>query len=236
MPAMRRAVLLLVVVACLGSCARERRSEVPYGPLSGADGAATFDFTGGEPGPTPIDANGWRDYLRQLAELADATKWEPISGRATREHGGWIWGYPRSWGHPRYSFGLLVPPGAIPEGYPSGVTLTINVPARPGLGKNGKPQTLLLRLEPDGLEFDLPITVYGTYAPWLANPSEFYTVFCITELPGVDPRPSYWYSDLMTVEGDPRDPKDPQLQHFSFPTQHFSDWDVENGKPGLLQF
>jgi len=152
--------------------------------------------------------------------LLENLHYELIEGTVTPGEGGLVSGTLQTW--PKgCSFGLLVPPGALDTQDPTPVDFSVRVPTYESYMMHDHLNLpLILRLEPDGMEFHDTVTVMATYMPWEKEaPVDFWHVAPIIENGDVV---DVEYRDVGRVEVRPVDAG----WQVSFKVIHFSDWEV----------
>jgi len=174
--------------------------------------------------PDPSVAQALIDLQVDADRLESAGLWDEITGSMSRESGGILYGYPSSWS-PRRMVSLDIPPYAIPDEYTGPVTFTIKVPQQ---GQNPVvPKTLMVRLEPHGIEFDLPVTVRVGIPSWLNFTADKYQNMCLQPVYKGSNLDFVSYSDKTEVIGTLFE----DLEFFEWETDHFSDWGPGFPKP-----
>ncbi len=100
-------------------------------------------------------------------ELLNSLEYETITGTLTPGSGGAMGMDLVTWGRNCW-FGLVVPPEALaPDGDPIEFTMRIPTKGSYLLHPEILNDEITVRLEPDGMHFLAPITVYTTWMPWL---------------------------------------------------------------------
>ena len=148
-------------------------------------------------------------------------EWEEFEGTLQPGTGGFIYAPSASWGAGA-SFSIQVPPGALPAG--AGATdFSLRFPDKASYlnnegenCENGLP--VILEMEPSGMVFLEPVTVYATYMPW-------------TDVTAQDVRDAWWSStpdgpyELLWV----REKKG--VVTFAYKAWHFSRWETGGPDP-----
>lgn len=152
--------------------------------------------------------------------LLESLEYEVISGNIFPDKGGMIVGNASTWPK-ESSFGLMVPPGAVPSRDSLPVEFTLRVPTYQSymtFAERGLP--LVFRLEPHGMQFLEPVTVMGTYMPWDKRiPTHYWHVTPVVEngvIIDVD------YEEFGEVDVQPG----PSGLQVMFQVNHFSDWET----------
>ena len=133
-----------------------------------------------------LDECAWTAPTPEI--LADL-EWETFEGSLLPGYGGFLLANSTTWG-PGCSFSIQVPPDALPgaPGDPR-IPVSISFPTKdsylryeriPDLNC-GAGLPLILDLEPHGINFLEPLTVYATYMPW-------------TDVTAEDIRDSPWFN------------------------------------------
>ena len=204
---MRRAYILLAMIGLLvlvGGC-----QDDPTG----------FDESGNSPVISGDKSAPDPTYMALLNSL----EYEEVSGSIAPGLGGFIMMEMQTWPG-GCTFAVNVPPGALPGDDDNGVPFSIRIPTYQSYldhadYDNGKGLPVIIRLEPSGLNFLTPLTVWGTYMPWaavdLSKPFVHRTV-------------APEYEEFGHVPSVHRDKK---WVRFDFVAPHFSDWEVRGPKP-----
>ncbi len=131
-----------------------------------------------------------------------------------------------------YQVGLIIPPGALPEGH-GPIDFRISVPAYDPMSPHDSFPPMVFELEPHGIQFDIPVRVMMSYPPWLRSTlsTGAYEVMCLvpefskdSELVRVD------ITDYQRIY--PNEKITAPSSRFVFETTHFSTWAV-NGDEGV---
>lgn len=197
-------ILLMAMAALLLYGCSVDRSDLA-GPADGSDSPVAFNL-GNE-----FD---WLDFL-------DGLEYDSIVGTVQPGQGVVMFADLPSW--PRNcTFGLNVPPTALPEGG-NPVDFTMRIPTYDAYRQNPEIMSrVLVRLGPDGETFQDSLTVYTTWMPWEPFPSE-------------DPLEYFYHIYGEGGEIGEGDIGTPTVTYFaginryqiSFKVLHFSDWDIK---------
>jgi hypothetical protein len=159
-------------------------------------------------------------------QVSQEIEYEVFEWTYPEDGGAIMTGEIRSWAHGKAShpIGIYVPEGAIPAGY-GDVDFKLSVPAyNPLLPSESQPPMVFI-LEPEGIQFNVPIQILMSYPPWLTSSAslDVYEVFCLhpqyskdKELVGVS------ISDYQQIP--PGEEKAPISNTYIFETDHFSTW------------
>ena len=204
---MRRAYILLVAIGLLvllGGC-----QDDPTGLDESGNSPVMY---GNKSAPDPAHM-----------ALLDSLKYEEVFGSITPNLGGFIMIEMQTWPG-GCTFAINIPPGSLPDDDNNNVPFSLRIPTYQSYMEHadydkGKGLPMIIRLEPSGLNFLKPLTVWGTYMPWavvdLSKPFDYWTV-------------SPEYEDFGHVPSVHRDKK---WVRFNFEAPHFSDWEVRGPKP-----
>lgn len=172
--------------------------------------------------PLPSEPYLSPEYLAHLWQVSEDTDYEWLTGTVDVVTGGNFTASPTSWSDPRCVFSVTIPAGALQLGNPVSVAtrqqISIGVPRPPVAGEPTHPAVFLL--EPDGLEFNLPVTVTFSSPPWRSWGGKVEKFCLFDKYDG-----TFGYSEFQVFLGRP-------VRTFQFQTNHFSRWPVEDGKGG----
>lgn len=164
--------------------------------------------------PTAIETGN--PGLERSTFSLDDLDYEEISGSLMPGSGGIMSQNLTTWPK-NCRFSLVVPPEAVPPTGPP-IPFKVKVPTQASYleyaAELENPDRLIIRLEPDGLQFLVPVTVKGTWMPWMLGPGEAPD----------DPDPLVFSNGsdsgvaTVTQEGT--------RYRVSFDVDHFSDWEV----------
>lgn len=163
-------------------------------------------------GPTPVGTE--TPGLERSTFDLDDLDYEEITGTLLPGSGGVMSQNLTSWPK-NCRFSLTVPAEAVPETGPP-IPFSVKVPTQASYveyaSELSDPDRLIIRLEPDGMQFTAPVTVGGTWMPWMLGVGE--------TLPDTLMYTSGPDSGLAVVT------QFGNRYRVSFEVDHFSDWEV----------
>ncbi len=175
-------------------------------------------------GPVPVDMQAknlisLEDNIEHH-QLLENLHYELIEGTVIPGRGGLIGDTLSTWPKGCF-FGLQVPPGALDTQDPTPVAFSVQVPTYESyMMYSHLNLPLILRLEPDGIEFHDSVTVMATYMPWVKDePVDFWNVAPVVDKGAVV---DVIYQDVGKVDVQSVDAG----RRVSFKVNHFSDWEV----------
>ena len=157
--------------------------------------------------------------------LIESLDYETFSGVMQPGMGGLMTAVAKTWPGTCY-FGINVPPEALPSEQ-SSTTFSLSVPTYASyMAHAAENLPLILRLEPEGIRFQVPVTVLATWMPWDdRTPDEYFNVEPVYEN-GV-------LVDTIADEfGTPSVTKIKIGWRVMFSVGHFSDWETNGGGGG----
>jgi hypothetical protein len=216
--------LLLVALAAVlaGGLSACRMAGDPLTPAleDGASKTPIIPVLPGEPFVQPYS----QEALSTLWSGSSHQNWDVISGFVDPVEGGRIQGRPASWpDEEQYTFGIIVPPGALRGG--DVVQISILVPQQAAKAGEIAP---VVHFEPDGIVFNKPVTVQVCHPYWM-EPADEYARFCLVQAGTVED-PYYYVTDY--AKALPPDPENAP-RTISYSVTHFSRWGTQNGSGGL---
>jgi len=199
-----RVLLALIVLATFGC----------------GDGTDTMAPDPTEPaGRAPVHIYGLKPTPPSVLDDLD---WEEFSGFVTPGTGSVLMGTLTTWPK-NCDVALNIPPNALPAGSPP-TEFSLAVPTRDSYDRyrdfnGGRGLPLILRLEPSGIDFQVPVQVFATYMPWAEHNADapFYVHWTNS--------PVFEYRGMTEMD------RDQNRTTVSFDAPHFSDWEVTGGLP-----
>lgn len=200
-------MLLIPAMLCVVSCQDESAIDRPAGEEKTLPDIYFFD--------TPL-----QEHLEMLWKYSESITYDTVQGYVVTGIGGTVSGYPQSWG-PNYEFRIEVPPGALTGQYGTLTPITLKIP------RNSRPHIhAVYILEPDGLEFQEPVSVTLCYPPWLIH-GQGLRQYVKYRFFKHDYGHGYGMSDYEEGYAYSADFGPTEI---TFETMHFSRWVLEDGK------
>ena len=146
-------------------------------------------------------------------EFLDALEYEEFSGTIVPGAGAWLIGEMKTWPGGG-DFCIDIKPDCLPPDFTYPIEFSMRIPTYRSY-VNHPQLPLIIRLEPSGINFQVPLTVMGTYMPWTGvTVDDLYEYFCLT--------PEY------ETFGAPEIFEINRKVKMKFQAPHFSDWGVGN--------